>query len=61
MKERMNESGIALWRGEGSSFYSPRRSVPARIKYGNTRHRLQEDKDNLSVKDEAERRRHGAG
>ena len=42
-------------------FYSPRRSVPARIKYGNTGHCLQEDKDDLSIKDEAERRRHGAG
>ena len=48
-------------RGEGGPCYSPRRSVPARIKYGNTRHRLQEDKDDLLTKDEAERRRHGAG
>ena len=48
-------------RGEGGSFYSPRRSVPARIKYGNTGHRLQEDKEDLSANVEAERRRHGAG
>ena len=34
-------------------FYSPKRSVPARIKYGNTGHRLQEDKDDLPAKDEA--------
>ena len=43
----------------GGSFYSPKRSVPARIKYGNTRHHLQEDKDkirriNHSAKDQAE-------
>jgi len=42
-------------------FYSPRRSVTARIKYRNTGHRLHEDKDDLPAKDEAERRRHGAG
>ena len=43
-------------------FYSPRRLVPARIKYENTgRHHLQEDKDDLPAKDEAERCRHGAG
>ena len=42
-----------------ASFYSPRRSVPARIKYGNTGHRLQEDKDDLPAKDEAEWRRAG--
>ena len=42
-------------------FYSPRRSVPTRIKYGNTGHRLQEDKDDLPARDEAEWRQHGAG
>jgi hypothetical protein len=52
---------VCVVRGEGGSFYSPRRSVPARIKYGNTRHRIQEDKDDLPAKDEAERHRHGAG
>ena len=41
-------------------FYSPRRSVPARIKYGNTGHRLQEDKDDLPAKTEAGWRRNGA-
>ena len=45
--------------GEGGSFYSPRRSVPARNKYGNTGHRLQEDKDDLPAKDKAEWRQHG--
>ena len=42
-------------------FYSLRRSVPTRIKYGNTGHRLQEDKDDLPARDEAEWRQHGAG
>ena len=41
-------------RGEGGSFYSPRRSVPARNKYGNTRHCLQEDRINFPAKDETE-------
>ena len=50
-----------MWGVREAPFYSPRRSVPARIKYGNTGHRLQEDKDDLPAKDEAEWRRHGAG
>ena len=50
-----------LVRGEGGPFYSPRRSVPARIKYGNTEHRLQEDKDNLPAKARTIWRQHGAG
>ena len=33
-----------LVRGEGVPFYNPRRSVQARIKYGNVDNRLQEDK-----------------
>ena len=47
--------------GEGGPFYSPRRSVPARIKYGNTGHHLQEDKDDLPAKTRASWRQHGAG
>ena len=47
--------------GERGSFYSPRRSVPARNKYGNTGHRLQQDWINFPAKDEAEWHRHGAG
>ena len=42
-------------------FYSPRRSVPARIKYGNTGHRLQEDKDDLPTKARTIWCQHGAG
>ena len=42
-------------------FYNPRRSVPARIKYGNTGHRLQEDKDDLPAKARTIWRQHGAG
>ena len=48
-------------RGEGGPFYSPRRSVPAKIKYGNTGHRLQEDKDDLPAKARTIWRQHGAG
>ena len=39
-----------LVRGEGVPFYSPRRSVPARIKYGNVDNRHQEDKISLAAK-----------
>jgi hypothetical protein len=48
-------------RGEGGPFYSPRRSVPTRIKYGNTGHRLQDDKDDLPAKARAILRQHGDG
>jgi len=48
-------------RGEGSSFYSPRRSVPTGIKYGNTRNRLWEDKNDLPAKARANWRQCGAG
>ena len=47
--------------GEGGSFYSPRRSVPALNKYGNIVHRLGVDQDDLPAKTEADWRRHGAG
>ena len=50
-----------LVRGEGGPFYSPRRSVPARIKYGNTGHRLQEDKDDLPTKARGIWHKSGAG
>ena len=46
--------------GEEGPFYSPMRSVPARIKYGNTGHRLQEDKDDLPAKARSIWRQHGA-
>ena len=36
--------------GEGVPFYSPRRSVPARIKYGNVDNRHQEDKSESPAK-----------
>ena len=36
--------------GEGGLFYSPKRSIPAEIRYGNTRHRLQDDKEDLPAK-----------
>ena len=52
---------VCLVRGEGGSFYSPRRSVPVRIKYGNTGHHLQEDKDDLPAKVEVDWRQSGAG
>ena len=48
-------------RGEGGPFYSPRRSVSTRMKYGNTGHRLQEDKDDLPTKARTIWRQHGAG
>ena len=48
-------------RSEGGPFYSPRSLFPARIKYGNTGHRLQEDKDDLPAKARASWRQHGAG
>ena len=50
-----------ILRGEGGSFYSPRRSVPAGIKYENTRNRLWEDKSDLPTKAQANWRQHGAG
>ena len=40
----------SLVRGEGVPFYSPRRSVPTRIKYGNIDNRHQEDKISLPAK-----------
>ena len=49
------------WRCEGGSFYSPRRSVPMGIKYGNTRNHLLEDKSDLPAKARANWRRCGAG
>jgi hypothetical protein len=52
---------VCVVRGEGGPFYSPRRSVPARIKYGNTRHRLQEEKDDHLIKARAIWHEHGAG
>ena len=48
-------------RGEGGPFYSPRRSVSTRMKYGNTGHCLQEDKDDLPAKARTIWRKHGAG
>jgi len=47
--------------GEGGPFYSPNRSVPARIKYENTGHRLQEDKHDLPAKDWAGWGQQGVG
>ena len=50
-----------LVRGEGGPCYSLRRSVPAIIKYGNTRHHLEDDKDDLPAKARTIWRQHGAG
>ena len=51
----------ALWRGEGGSFYSPRRSVPARNKYGNIWEPPYEDTIDFPAKAQANWRQHGAG
>ena len=45
---------VCVRRGEGGSFYSPNRSVPAINKYGNIDNRLLEDKNDLLAKNEAE-------
>ena len=50
-----------LWEGLPTSFYSLDRSVPAGIKYGNTRNRLGEDKSDLPAKARANWRQCGAG
>ena len=61
MEHKSTSWWCVLWGVRKAPFYSPRRSVTARIKYGNTGHHLQEDKDNIPAKGEAEWRRHGAG
>ena len=52
---------VCVVRGEGGSFYSPRRSVPARNKYGNIWEPPYVDKIILPAKTRVIWRQHGAG